>query len=281
MSGFVKIAMDDYYSDSNWTTIINKYWIQAETMADPRVHGWLLFETPIPTAAVVLAYLAAVTIIIPQYMANRKPFRLKNTLIIYNAFQVLLSSYMFYEHLMAGWWRNYSLSCQPVDYGTSESATRMLNLCWVYYYSKLSEFADTIFFGLRKKNTQVTWLHLYHHSLTPFEAWILVKFIGGGHGTFSNIINNLVHVIMYFYYMVAAMGPEYQKYIWWKKHLTTLQLIQFFMVFFHSASALVYDCGYPRLISSGLMLHSVIFIVLFTNFYMQSYKREKNALKND
>lgn len=33
MSGFVKIAMDDYYSDSNWTTIINKYWIQAETMA--------------------------------------------------------------------------------------------------------------------------------------------------------------------------------------------------------------------------------------------------------
>lgn len=33
MSGFVKIAMDDYYSDSNWTTIINKYWMQAETIA--------------------------------------------------------------------------------------------------------------------------------------------------------------------------------------------------------------------------------------------------------
>lgn len=47
----------------------------------------------------------------------------------------------------------------------------------------------------------------------------------GGHGTFSNLINNMVHVIMYTYYMVAAMGPEYQKYLWWKKHLTTIQLV--------------------------------------------------------
>lgn len=49
----------------------------------------------------------------------------------------------------------------------------------------------------------------------------------GGHGTFSNLINNMVHVIMYTYYMVAAMGPEYQKYLWWKKHLTTIQLVRF------------------------------------------------------
>ncbi|KPJ21140.1 Elongation of very long chain fatty acids protein 7 [Papilio machaon] len=55
----------------------------------------------------------------------------------------------------------------------------MLHLCWVYYFSKLSEFADTIFFVLRKKKSQITWLHLYHHALTPFEAWLLVKFIAG------------------------------------------------------------------------------------------------------
>jgi elongation of very long chain fatty acids protein 7 len=35
----------------------------------------------------------------------------------------------------------------------------------------------------------------------------------------------MVHVIMYLYYMLAAMGPEYQKYLWWKKHLTTIQLV--------------------------------------------------------
>jgi hypothetical protein len=49
--------------------------------------------------------------------------------------------------------------------------------------------------------------------------------ISGGHGTFSNLVNNIVHIIMYFYYMLSAMGPQYQKYLWWKKHLTLLQLV--------------------------------------------------------
>lgn len=43
MSGFVKIAIDDYYSDSNWTTIINKYWMLAE-----RVSGNLIFILFLP-----------------------------------------------------------------------------------------------------------------------------------------------------------------------------------------------------------------------------------------
>lgn len=25
--------------------------------------------------------------------------------------------------------------------------------------------------------------------------------------------------------MVAAMGPQFQKYIWWKKYLTTMQMV--------------------------------------------------------
>ncbi|XP_075213489.1 very long chain fatty acid elongase 1-like isoform X1 [Lycorma delicatula] len=36
-----------------------------------------------------------------------------------------------------------------------------------------------IFFVLRKKDNQISLLHLYHHSLTPIETWICVKFIAG------------------------------------------------------------------------------------------------------
>lgn len=54
-------------------------------------------DTPIPTAAFIIMYLAWVVVIGPFYMRDRKPFNLKNTLIYYNAFQVLLSAYMFYE----------------------------------------------------------------------------------------------------------------------------------------------------------------------------------------
>jgi len=56
---------------------------------------------------------------------------------------------------------------------------QMLNLCYLYYLSKLTEFADTMFFVLRKKSSQITWLHVYHHSVTPLETWVLVKFLAG------------------------------------------------------------------------------------------------------
>lgn len=90
---------------------------------------------------------------------------------------------------------------------------------------------------------------------------------------------------MYFYYMMSAMGPEYQKYLWWKKYLTTIQLAQFTLVFFHSAQVLIFDCGYPKLIASLLLVHSTIFFALFFDFYQQAYKKEQKrsmaALKKD
>lgn len=56
-----------------------------------------MVDNPIPTVALVIMYLATVLVIGPYWMRDRKPFKLKNTLIYYNAFQVLLSGYMFYE----------------------------------------------------------------------------------------------------------------------------------------------------------------------------------------
>lgn len=50
-------------------------------------------------------------------------------------------------------------------------------------------------------------------------------FLPGGMGTFHALLNCVVHVIMYTYYGLSAMGPNYQKYLWWKKYLTTIQLV--------------------------------------------------------
>lgn len=47
----------------------------------------------------------------------------------------------------------------------------------------------------------------------------------GGNATLPNLINNFVHVCMYLYYMMSAMGPQYQKYLWWKKYMTELQIV--------------------------------------------------------
>lgn len=91
---------------------------------------------------------------------------------------------------------------------------------------KIIELLDTVFFILRKNQRQVTFLHLYHHTLMPFCGFIGLKYFAGGHGTLLGIINSFIHVIMYAYYMLAAFGPHMQKYLWWKKYLTLLQIVR-------------------------------------------------------
>lgn len=81
------------------------------------------------------------------------------------------------------------------------------------------------FFVLRKKDEHVSLLHVVHHGIMPMSVWFGVRFTPGGHSTFFGLLNTFVHIVMYFYYMVAAMGPQYQKYIWWKKYLTAFQMV--------------------------------------------------------
>ncbi|KAK0073945.1 hypothetical protein PV325_008976, partial [Microctonus aethiopoides] len=128
--GLVRMALDHY------TEIL-------ETVSDPRVNNWPLMDSPIPSALIVLLYLYSVTVLGPRLMANRKPFQLRNILVAYNAFQVIFSIGMMYEHLMSGWLLDYSYKCQPVDYSQNPTAMRMANLCWWYFISKFTEFADT------------------------------------------------------------------------------------------------------------------------------------------
>lgn len=47
----------------------------------------------------------------------------------------------------------------------------------------------------------------------------------GGMGSFHAMINSSVHVVMYLYYGLSALGPVAQPYLWWKKHMTAIQLV--------------------------------------------------------
>ena len=92
---------------------------------DPRVKNFSFMDNPLTTIGMILTYLAWVMVIGPIYMRDRKPMNLRNTLIVYNAGQVLLSSYMFYEHLMSGWLAGYDFSCEKVDYADNERSRRV------------------------------------------------------------------------------------------------------------------------------------------------------------
>lgn len=152
----------------------------------------------------------------------------------------------------------------------------MCHACWWYYFSKFTEFFDTFFFVLRKKTSQVSTLHVIHHGVMPMSVWFGVKFTPGGHSTFFGLLNTFVHIIMYTYYLLTAMGPQYQKYLWWKKYLTALQMVQFILIMVHAFQLLFVDCNYPKAFVWWIGMHAVMFFFLFREFYRQSYNYKKS-----
>jgi elongation of very long chain fatty acids protein 7 len=101
----------------------------------------------------------------------------------------------------------------------------------------------------------------------------------GGHSTFFGFLNTFVHIVMYTYYMIAAIGPEMQKYLWWKKYLTILQMIQFIGIMIHAFQLIFHNpCNYPYAFVYWIGAHAVMFFFLFNNFYKQAYaaKKKKN-----
>lgn len=175
------------------------------------------------------------------------------------------------------WGREYSFRCQPVDYTNSPKALKMARACYWYYISKFVEFTDTMFFVLRKKNSQVTTLHVIHHGVMPMSVWFGVRFTPGGHSTFFGLLNTFVHIFMYTYYAIAAMGPKYQKWLWWKRYMTGLQMLQFILVMIHSFQLLFVDCNYPRAFVWWIGGHAIMFLMLFADFYRATYVQRRMA----
>lgn len=262
---------------AEWSLMYDRVWEQR----DKRVDGWLLLDSPLPTIAICITYVFLVKVWGPNYMKDRKPMNITKFLVVYNAFQVALSTYIFVQLLRGGWWNDYSFRCQPVDYSNSPKAMLMLHVCWVYYFSKFTEFFDTFCFVARKKFKHVSLLHVVHHGIMPLSVWPGARFVSGGHASFFGLLNSFVHIFMYAYYMLAALGPKYQKYIWWKQHMTTLQMVQFVGIMVHGFQLVLYDdCKFPWQFSYYIGAHAVMFFILFSEFYITNYLIKKPSVSH-
>uniref|UniRef100_A0A8C4EJF8 Elongation of very long chain fatty acids protein n=1 Tax=Dicentrarchus labrax TaxID=13489 RepID=A0A8C4EJF8_DICLA len=179
------------------------------------------------------------------------------------------------QFLVTSWLSNYSYLCQPVDYSSSPLAIRMAKVCWWFFFSKVIELSDTIFFILRKKSNQLTFLHVYHHATMILNWWAGVKYVAGGQSFFIGLLNTFVHTVMYSYYGLAAIGPHMQKYLWWKRYLTSLQLVQFVLFILYTGQKLLVECDFPTSMNILVFCYCITLIILFSNFYYQSYLNKK------
>jgi len=248
---------------------------------DPRSTAWPFFDGgPWSTLAIIAAYLYFVKVLGPEMMKGRAAYDFKRLIFAYNIGMVILSLWMFIEACLVLNWGLDTWGCQPVNHNSNDPIEqRKLFLGWIFFVTKFMELADTIFFIIRKKYNQVSALHVIHHSLVPVLVWIGFKFLPGGSNAFFVYINSLVHTIMYTYYALSTLGPKIHPYLWWKKYLTKLQIIQFMLIIFNSVRLLFMpQCPAPKAISYLSIFNAALFLVLFASFYRQSYN-SRNSLR--
>ncbi|XP_013782145.2 elongation of very long chain fatty acids protein AAEL008004-like [Limulus polyphemus] len=247
-------------------------WVMSK--GDPRTSSWPLIGSPFPMISIIASYVYFVKVFGPAWMKNKKPFSIERVIILYNIIQVILSAFFFlYGGSVTYFSPNYSLFCQPISYATDPETMKFVNLGWYYLLLKIFEFTDTIFFILRKKFSHVSALHVVHHSSVAWAIWIGMKFGAGGHNAFFPFINCFVHMIMYAYYCLAAIGPHMKPYLWWKKYLTMLQMAQFVVAFIHGLLPLYFDCDFPPGFVYVIIGNAALFLVMFSNFYRKAYRK--------
>ncbi|KAL8182521.1 UNVERIFIED_CONTAM: Elongation of very long chain fatty acids protein 2 [Gekko kuhli] len=173
--------------------------------------------------------------------------------------------------ILATWEGGYNLQCQNLT-SAGEADIRVAKVLWWYYFSKVIEFADTIFFVLRKKNNQITFLHVYHHATMFNIWWCVMNWIPCGQSFFGPTLNSFIHVLMYSYYGLSVI-PSMRKYLWWKKYLTQAQLIQFLLTITHTLSAVVKPCGFPFGCLVFQSSYMTTLVILFVNFYVKTYQK--------
>lgn len=152
----------------------------------------------------------------------------------------------------------------------------------VYYVNHLFkywELVDTVLQVLRKK--PVPFLHQYHHAATLVLTWSQIVEYSGCQWVPIGF-NLFVHIFMYWYYAQSAI----KRRVWWKRHLTTLQCIQF--VVGVSVASYAYAVfivgGWKESACYGTPVGAVTgisvllsYLVLFVRFYIQTYKAPRAA----
>ncbi|TRY91059.1 hypothetical protein DNTS_035779 [Danionella cerebrum] len=234
--------------------------------------GWLLLDSYTPTFLLTLTYLLTIYLG-TKFMKNRPAYSLKNVLLFYNFAVTLLSFYMLIELISSVWSAGYRLQCQAL-FEAGDADIRVAKVLWWYYFSKLIEFLDTFFIVLRKKNSQISFLHVYHHASMFNIWWCVLNWIPCGQSFFGPTLNSFIHILMYSYYGLSTI-PSMHKYLWWKRYLTQAQLVQFVLTITHTVSAWVVPCGFPMGCLKFQTFYMCTLVVLFVNFYVQTYRKRK------
>lgn len=229
--------------------------------------------TPHHALLIAVAYIAFVCTFMPTLRALKLSLSLKPVMRFYNAFMVLLSFYMGTKSILLATVSNSSVFCVPMASG--ELGDQMAQLVWIFTYSKVVEFLDTVFMVFEGRWRQVSFLHVYHH-VTILCYWFTILWLAPGSDAYFSLAgNSYIHVLMYGYYLLASFGYS----PWWKYYITKAQIFQF-VVFCVQSIYVGYVktdriCQFPNVLSRGLLWYMLTLILLFSHFLITNKGRGK------
>lgn len=216
---------------------------------------------PLVLLGMTCNYLVLIDVLM-NFMEERKAFVIKYPMMVYNIFQIFLNTYIFYGLI--------TIISMPYNiFGLNTLYNNNIQYyVYLHYLSKYLDYFDTVFIILRKKNNQLSFLHIYHHS-TIGVIWGLLLYIGHGNGTvaFGALINSFIHMIMYTHYLYTSLG--YINPL--KKYITQAQLTQFIICMIHSFVVMLYEKYVPKYLATTQTLYHISMLYLFNKFYVKSY----------
>lgn len=152
-----------------------------------------------------------------------------------------------------------------------------VKISYFFFLLKVLDLIETIFFILRKKNQQVTFLHIYHHAGVVTIGYFYFKlYSGGGAAAVFGVLNGFIHFIMYGYYFLTSYKSELKTSIWWKKYITLAQLIQFTIFAVYCFAALFKECSNTKVFVWIALVQSIGMFALFYDFYYKAYIKKRN-----
>lgn len=144
----------------------------------------------------------------------------RDSISISNTGQMMIKWFVLFFSFPA--WRRFSLSCGKRIVRCQRCTLFITDVCQCPF--------GLVSNSLQASIQQPEWLrvHFFHFDLFFSSDILFVSSHTGGHSTFFGLLNTFVHIVMYSYYLFSALGPQFQKYLWWKKYLTALQMVSDF-----------------------------------------------------
>lgn len=84
--------------------------------------------------------------------------------------------YFFIKTIQLSNWGQELFKFYDTRGDTSEQARAYIDVANLYFISKLVDMFDTFFMAFRKRDSQISFLHVWHHTSLSYAGWLYMKY---------------------------------------------------------------------------------------------------------